>query len=544
MTMIEVLRIKNLALIDDLELEFGPGLNVLTGETGAGKSFIISAVNFLTGEKMHTDLVRVGCDKAVVEALFVLGGEELILRRELAADTGRSRIYVGDALASRETLAALRPKLLLHVSQHGQGRLLQPAFQAALLDGFLPDPSLLAEKNRLARELGEVAAAIRDLDAKAAGLEEKRQFLEFQHAEIAKVDPLPGEEDELIARKAALTESRRAAEALDRSLACLERQPPLLDTLADLHRELLHAGTIHPDFNADAETVAAFRHHLKDLAVRLRRKPAKAANDDGEAIEKRLFELATLRRKLKRSLAEIVDLGRDIKENLDFLDDCGLKRKQLARDEAAGMAALGQALATLGQARREAAAALAAALEDILRGLGFSKEVRVIFDFTPVAAYTPVACGGEPLTEDKARVLWRPNPGQPPQPLDKIASGGELSRFLLALMSLSAEPGGLTLIFDEIDAGIGGLTLASVGEYVKKLSKTSQILLISHWPQLASLADQHFQVKKTVENGQTSTRCLRLTGPAVAEELGRMAGGGEAGAEMARRLLAGGDGPA
>ncbi len=542
--MIEVLRIKNLALIDDLELEFGQGLNVLSGETGAGKSFIISAVNFLTGEKMHTDLVRAGRDKAVVEALFVLGDEELILRRELVADTGRSRVYVGDALASRETLAALRPKLLLHVSQHGQGRLLQPAFQAALLDGFLPEPALLAEKNRLARELGEVAAAIRDLDAKAAGLEEKRQFLEFQHAEIAKVNPLPGEEDELVARKAALAESRKAAQALGRALECIERQPPVLDALADLHRELLHAGEIHDEFSADAEAVAAFRHLLKDLAVRLRRRPAKAADDDGEGIEKRLFELATLRRKLKRSLAEIVDLGRDIKENLDFLDDCGLKRKQLARDEAAGMAALAQALAALGAARREAAARLSAALENILRGLGFSKDVRVIFDFTPVVAYTPVACEGAPLTEDRARVLWRPNPGQPPQPLDKIASGGELSRFLLALMSLSAEPGGPTLIFDEIDAGIGGLTLTSVGGHIKKLAATSQILLISHWPQLASLADRHFQVQKSVEDGQTVTRCLRLDADGVAAELARMAGGGEAGAEMARRLLENGDTPA
>ncbi|HML56564.1 MAG TPA: DNA repair protein RecN, partial [Solidesulfovibrio magneticus] len=202
------------------------------------------------------------------------------------------------------------------------------------------------------------------------------------------------------------------------------------------------------------------------------------------------------------------------------------------------------ALAALGAARREAAARLSAALENILRGLGFSKDVRVIFDFTPVVAYTPVACEGAPLTEDRARVLWRPNPGQPPQPLDKIASGGELSRFLLALMSLSAEPGGPTLIFDEIDAGIGGLTLTSVGGHIKKLAATSQILLISHWPQLASLADRHFQVQKSVEDGQTVTRCLRLDADGVAAELARMAGGGEAGAEMARRLLENGDTPA
>lgn len=537
--MIEVLRIKNLALIDDLELEFGPGLNVLSGETGAGKSFIISAVNFLTGEKMHPDLVRAGCDKAMVEALFVIDGEDLVLRRELAADTGRSRIYVGDVLASRETLAGLRPKLLLHASQHGQQRLLQPGFQAALLDGFLPDPAPLAARNRLARELHDLGARIRDLDAKAAALEEKRQFLEFQHAEIEKVSPLPGEEDELVARRAALAESRKAAKALSRAQDAIEREPKVLDVLADLHRELLHAGAIFPEFADDAEAVASFRHQVKDMAARLRKKPAAATSaGDAEAVEKRLFELATLRRKLKKTLAEIVDMDAAIKANLDFLDACALDRKQLARQEAALAAELADALLSLGAARRQAADALAASLEDILRGLGFPKDVRVLFDFSPAEVYAPVAAPGEALFEERARILWRPNPGQPPQPLDKIASGGELSRFLLALMSLSAEPGGPTLIFDEIDAGIGGLTLGSVGAYVKKLSATSQILLITHWPQLASLADRHFQVQKTVEDGQTSTRCRRLDGDAVAAELARMAGGGEAGAEMARRLLA------
>lgn len=535
--MIEVLRIKNLALIDDLELEFGPGLNVLTGETGAGKSFIISAVNFLTGEKMPADLVRAGCDKAVVEALFVLDGEDLILRRELTAGTGRSRVYVGGNLASRDALAALRPRLLLHASQHGQQRLLQPGFQAALLDGFLDDPGLLETRNRLVREATAVGEAIRGLDAKAAALEEKRQFLEFQHAAIAKVAPLPGEEDELIARRAALAESRKAAEALARARDAIEAEPKVLDVLAELHSELLHAGTIFPEFTDDAEAVAAFRHQVKDMAARLRRRPDAVSGDDADAVEKRLFELATLRRKLKKTLAEIVDLDADIQANLDFLDACALDRKQLARKEAALVAELSGALAALGAARHRAGDSLSGALEAILRELGFSKDVRVLFEFTPAVVYKPVAAETAPLTEERARILWRPNPGQPPQPLDKIASGGELSRFLLALMSLSAEPGGPTLIFDEIDAGIGGLTLGSVGAYVRKLAETSQILLITHWPQLASLADRHFQVRKTVENGQTSTRCRRLDGPDVADELARMAGGGVAGAEMARRLL-------
>jgi len=535
--MIEVLRIKNLALIDDLELECGPGLNVLTGETGAGKSFIISAVNFLTGEKMRPDLVRAGCDKAVVEALFVNDGEELVLRRELTAETGRSRIYVGDQLASRDTLAALRPKLLLHASQHGQQCLLQPAFQVALLDGFLPDPAPLAEKNRLLRELTDIGQQIRDLEAKVANLEEKRQFLEFQHAEIGRVGPKPGEEEDLLAKRAVLMASQKAAESLGRSLEYIESEPGLLDTLADLHLELAHVGDQFPDFAPDAEAVASFRLQLKDLALRLRRQPIRAMAGDPEDIEKRLFELSQLKRKLKLNLDEIVHLDSDIERNLSFLDACGLDRKRLAREERRLVATLAETLETLSQARREAADRLAADLRHTLAGLGFSKDVRVLFDFAPVEVYSPASQELAPLTEDRARILWCPNPGQPPQPLDRIASGGELSRFLLALMTLSAEPDGPTLIFDEIDAGIGGLTLASVGAHIKKLAASSQILLITHWPQLASLADRHFQVTKIVDNGQTSTRCQRLTGDAIATELSRMAGGGEAGTDMARHLL-------
>ena len=536
--MIEVLRIKNLALIDDLELECGPGLNVLTGETGAGKSFIISAVNFLTGEKMSPDLVRAGCDKAVVEALFVVDGEDMVLRRELAADSGRSRIYVGDQLASRDTLAALRPKLLLHASQHGQQRLLQPAFQAALLDSYLDDPAPLATKNRLLRELATVHQALRDLEDKAAALEERRQYLEFQHNEIGRVAPRPGEEEELLATRAVVTTSRKASESLTKALDCIEGEPRLLDALAELHSELLHAGAHFPEFEPDAEAVASFRHQLKDVAVRLRRQPTPNVAGDAEAIEKRLFELAQLKRKLKKSLDEIVHLNDEIEANLNFLDACGLERKRLAREEKHLVSALAAALDDLSRARHAAAERLSASLGRTLAGLGFSKEVKVLFDFTPVEAYVPASPELSPLTEERARILWCPNPGQPPQPLDKIASGGELSRFLLALMSLSAEDNGPTLIFDEIDAGIGGLTLTSVGAHIRRLANTTQILLITHWPQLASLADRHFEVVKSVENGQTITRCHRLTGEAVAAELSRMAGGGEAGTDMARHLLA------
>ena len=213
--MLELLRIRDLALIEDAELEFAPGMNALTGETGAGKSFIVRAIDFLTGEPMSADLVRPGKDKAVVEAVFVLprgselsgaNGGELIIRRELSADTGRSRVFVNDRLGSLDALRELRAGLVLHTSQHGQQKLLQPAHQARILDAFLPDQGVLAGRDAALAAVRAVQAARAELAAKVDVLARQREFLEFQRAEISKVAPLPGEEDDLLARKAALGE--------------------------------------------------------------------------------------------------------------------------------------------------------------------------------------------------------------------------------------------------------------------------------------------------------------------------------------------------
>lgn len=531
--MIEFLRIRNLALIDDLELEFGPGLNVLSGETGAGKSFIIGAVNFLAGERMGPDMVRAGREKAVVEALFVLCGEEISIRRELQAATGRGRVTVNGELATIETLKSLRPRLLLHVSQHGQQRLLQPAFQARLLDSFLPDQVLLTRKADLAARLGAVGAAIGELRGRLSDLESKREFLEFQKAEIDRVRPAPGEEDELLAKRAALGRTKKAEEAARDALERLLGEEGLLAALSALRRDVAALAEIDPGLAADATAVEEARLTLRDLSERLRGLRIAGA-EDPEAIERRLFELSQLRRKLKKSLPEIIGLGREIEENLGALDVGGLDLARMGHEEEALGAELAECLERLDAARSGAALTLARALEEALRGLGFSSELRVLFEFTDHPILTTST--GRVFAESRARLLWRPNPGQPPQPLDRIASGGELSRFLLAVTGLRAEENGPTLIFDEIDSGIGGLTLGRVGERLKALSGDCQLVVITHWPQLAALADRHFQVRKEVLDGQTHTRCSRLTGPAIRAELSRMAGGGETGKAMAERL--------
>lgn len=573
--MLELLRIRDLALIEDAELEFAPGMNALTGETGAGKSFIVRAIDFLTGEPMSADLVRPGKEKAVVEAVFVPEdedgnpGEDVIIRRELSAN-GRSRVYVGDRLASLETLREMRPGLVLHASQHGQQKLLQPAFQARILDSFLAEPGLVAERDAALSAVRAAQTARAELAERVEGLARQREFLEFQRAEIAKVNPQPGEEDDLLARKAGLKDRERLDEAKGRALEALLGEVSLADRAADLARALSQLAAFDDSFEADKDVAEDFRHHLANLESRVRRL---SLDDDGgddiDAIEARLFDLAKLKRKLNKNLDEIVDLGRQVEENLSFLDSCALDAHRLEREEAAAAKTLGVVLSRLNAARREAADRLCARLGVELAGLGFSEHARVEFVFEPVVVYAgpkdldgakgaagpngsaqgdaaeaiphahaPASAGDAkgpegardggdafPLTELRGRLFWVPNPGQPPRPLDKIASGGELSRFLLALTGLQAESAKPTLIFDEVDAGIGGQTLTRVGERLRELAGRQQMILITHWPQLARLADRHFQVRKEVVDGMTYTGCARLDAGAIAAELARMSGG-------------------
>lgn len=535
--MLELLRIQNLALIEDMELEFSDGLNVLSGETGAGKSFILKALNFLLGDRMDASLVRAGAEKATAEALFVLPEGDLILRRELMAGSGRSRIYLNNNLASQDNIRDLRASLVIHASQHGQQRLLQPAFQARILDSFLMRPDLLEEKDAKLRALREVSARREEMQKRIAELEDRRDVLEFQQKQIDKVAPQPGEEEDLEERRQSLRHQEETRQYLDQAQAILLEADGLMSMLAELDTSLAALASILPDYQADSESVSEARTQLSELAVRLRRQGmADVDEDDIEALDARLFELAQLKRALRKSLPEILEMKQEIEENLSFLDACGLDLTALDREEKNLAVELNKTLVQLNGLRREKAALLANELIASLKDLGFSEHVEVQFEFTESTLHP----GGEDFpacVEDRARLLWRPNPGQPVQPLDKIASGGELSRFLLAVVGLMARDENPTLIFDEVDSGVGGLTLNHVADRLKALSKTHQIILITHWPQLAARADQHFHVSKEVIDEQTYTRCTRLIKAEIIDELARMAGGGPEGLALARQLV-------
>ena len=529
--MLEYLRIRNLALIEDAELDFAPGMNVLTGETGAGKSFILKALGFLLGDRLGADMVRQGAEKAQVEAQFHMDGREIVIRRSLLAESGRSRLYVDDALRSQECVRSLREQLLAHASQHGQQQLLQPAFQARLMESTLKDPDLLRRRDELLEQLRSVEARRKELRAREAHLLERRDILEMQQQEIDRVAPEAGEEERLEEQRAIIRAAEQTREQYELALGLLhgEEEPGLLDMLGRLERCLHQMARTDDSVSEDADAVTALRQQLSHLSGRLRRPPLPEDMPDVEQMEERLYALAQLKRKLHRSLDEILELREEIRENISFLDACALDITLLDKEEKQLAAQLQEVLSALLPQRREAAADFARQLEEELRQLGFSEQVRVIPDFMPQEVWPG-------LMDEKVRILWAPNPGQAPQPLDRIASGGELSRFLLALMSVRPKAESATYIFDEVDAGVGGLTLNKLAEKLENLAKQRQMLVITHWPQLAARAQKHFQISKTIRDNATFTTCVPLDARQRHAELVRMAGGGQQGEALAASL--------
>lgn len=529
--MLEYLRIRNLALIEDAELDFAPGMNVLTGETGAGKSFILKALGFLLGDRLGADMVRQGAEKAQVEAQFLMDGREIVIRRSLLAESGRSRLYVDDALRSQECVRSLREQLLAHASQHGQQQLLQPAFQARLMESTLKDPDLLCRRDELLEQLRSVEARRKELRAREAHLLERRDILEMQQQEIDRVAPEAGEEERLEEQRAIVRAAEQTREQYELALGLLhgEEEPGLLDMLGRLERCLHQMARTDDSVSEDADAVTALRQQLSHLSGRLRRPPLLEDMPDVEQMEERLYALAQLKRKLHRSLDEILELREEIRENISFLDACALDITLLDKEEKQLAAQLQEVLSALLPQRREAAADFARQLEEELRQLGFSEQVRVIPDFMPQEVWPG-------LMDEKVRILWAPNPGQAPQPLDRIASGGELSRFLLALMSVRPKAESATYIFDEVDAGVGGLTLNKLAEKLENLAKQRQMLVITHWPQLAARAQKHFQISKTIRDNATFTTCVPLDARQRHAELVRMAGGGQQGEALAASL--------
>ncbi len=541
--MLAELNVKNLALIDSLQITFGPGANILTGETGAGKSILVGALNLLRGQKVNADFLRAGADEAWVAALFYLdrpqdftpiftslaieATDEILLKRVLTA-TGRTRAYLNGSPISQGQLAMLGEALLSISGQHDQQTLLKSSNQLDYLDRFLSHPEVLTEMREAWQTYAHATQSLKVLTDRLKDVSEKKDLYQFQLEEIQKVRPQKDEDDALLAEKNSSKNSGRLLENLATAAEILGSEPGnIVEKLGKVRRQLELAAALDPNFNAPWEEVDSAYHSLADLAAGLEAQSRNLEVDPGRLdwLEERLNTLAKLKRKYQLSLNDIIARENELRQLLDELDSSALDLARLTRRR---QEALSQALDkahTLHLARQEAGERLATDLTANLKPLGFPKiEIKVALE-APESDPELGASKLGPQGYDSATFLFSPNPGEGLKPLAKIASGGELSRLMLALKTVQNRPSDQLLVFDEIDSGLGGITAEAVAAKVAALACEQQIVVITHLPTMAALAGQHYLVRKESAQDRTITTIIALSASERTAELARMLGG-------------------
>jgi len=548
--MLKLLIVKNIALIPTLEIPLGKGLTLLTGETGAGKSILVDSLGLLLGARASGELIRTGADSASVEGLFetkdaarilephglpVEDGGEIIIRREITT-SGKGKATVNGALAPVSVVREIAGQLMSIHGQHEPQGLLNPDTHLELVDRFaatVDDAAAVAAAHGVWRAAaGRLEALRRD----ARELERRREMLEFQASEIEKAELGAGEEDALRQEKRLQASAGKLAGLSEEAYQLLyEDEQSVLFRLGQVDRKVQELASIDTRFAGYVEAHLSVRAQLDDLALFLRdyRETLQVSPGRLDEIEARLAIIERLKKKYGATVEEVLAFGAKCRADLDGM---GSPEEERARAEAeeektrTAFLKLAQALSTK---RREAAAVLERKVEAELGHLAMAKtRFRVRFEpDTPAAT----ADSGTERGLETAEFLLSPNTGEDLRPLAKIASGGELSRILLALNSVTAtSEAGKVLVFDEVDAGIGGAVAETVGRKLKALAKRHQVLCVTHLPQIASLADQHFSVRKRVEKGRTVTEAQSLGEDERIDEVARMLAG-EAITESARK---------
>jgi DNA repair protein RecN (Recombination protein N) len=541
--MLTHLHISGFALIDEVELDLGPGLTVITGETGAGKSIVVDAMGLLRGARAGADVIRAGRDEARVEALISLpargpararleedgrgeGLDDGLVVRRVISRQGRGRAHLGGGLATAGDLAAHVAGLIDIASQHDQQSLTDPGSQLAILDAFAENEEALAEMAAAQAAHAEARRALEAFSADVRGRAEREDLLRFQLSELEGAAPVEGEDEELRVEIARLRGAERFFGAASRGEDVLYAgDGAVTERLAAVEHELAPLLELDPALAPLRERLEGARAVVEDVARDLGRYARNVRSDPARLAEaeERLHLLQRLCRKHGGTVADLVakreGLSRDLSELGSFEDALAARKDAAERAEARARAAA-EALST---SRRKAASGLEKKVAANLRELGFS---------TPrvYVAVEPRELG--PAGADTIRFDFAPNPGDPPRPLAKIASGGELSRVMLAVkQALARTDQVLTYVFDEVDAGIGGGAAEIVGRKLKKIAGDRQVVVITHLPQVAAFADAHVRVTKTAERGRTRVAIEMLDESERVGELARMLGGANPSAE-------------
>ena len=551
--MLRELHIQNFAIIEQLRLSFGRGLNILSGETGAGKSIIMGALALLLGGRASAEMIRSSQEEASVEALFDAGlkdgvsnqlegwgipGEENLVVKRVISRSGKSKAYINGSLASLQMLSQLGMHLISFSGQHEHQTLLQADRHVDILDAFgglTPLRERVAQGYRTLQEMGERHEVLQRAEIDKA---QKRELLQFQIKEIENARPIAGEEEQLRHEERIMSNAQRLMELSQGAYEMAYQDPSsalerLRDSLSRIKSMAVIDDTTKPIFSAFETTL----FQLEDAACSLREYMQRINVDQSrqEEIEMRLEEISKLKKKYGSSVEKVLCLKEKAQQELDQIE---LNEEELEKIEEGLQVKEQEVLALtleLSAEREKAALVLNKRTEGELRTLGMGKtrfKVRVEKRRETVKEgnHHGVPIGGFLLTDrglDTVEFLISPNPGEELRPMSKIASGGELSRMVLALKRIVAqEKESPTLVFDEVDSGIGGATAEVVGRKLQEIAREQQTLCITHLPQIASFADLHHSVYKEVRSGRTLAYVKKLDLPEEREEeIARMLGG-------------------
>ncbi|MDT8317992.1 MAG: DNA repair protein RecN [bacterium] len=531
------LRIKKFAIIDNLELSFSSGMNVLTGETGAGKSIIIQAVNLILGDRATSNLIRSGEREAVVEALFSLEGEpaliekldnlgidasdEIVIKRIISE--GKNKVFLNGSMVTLSMLTELSESLINISSQHEHQTLLKPENHLDILDSFgRLDEAKIRYRESFSR-YNEVRRLLEKMARDEGSRAERVDLLSFQLAEITKAGIKPLEDEELKEERNLLSNAEKLATCAsfaDETIYSSEGS--IVERLGEVVAKLKEASGADPAMGNMAQLLEGLLFQMEDAALELREYSGTVTSDPLrlDAVSERLAELERLKKKYGPTLADLIAHGEDISAELESIGGSEGQKEQIEAELALKMEEAQRLALELSEERKAAASRLTVEIADELQDLGLMGATLEV-NFTPLKDMAE--CGLE-----QAEFFLSTNPGEKPRPMAKIASGGELSRIMLAIkrriLSGVRVP---SLVFDEVDAGIGGGTAEVVGRKLKDVSNNSQVICITHLPQIAALGDHHYKVAKSVKEGRTFTSINLLDSNDRVEEIARMLGGVE-----------------
>jgi DNA repair protein RecN (Recombination protein N) len=551
--MLSLLKIDNIALVDKLANEFSPGLNLLTGETGSGKSIIVDSLSVLTGDRASSDLIKEGQTAAVIEGLFSLPADkkllrqlseagiefepekkiELIVRREISL-SGKNRIFINNQLVTQAYLKKIGAFL---ADIHGQGEQ-QALFDAAthreMLDEFAGVRDLRVKLAEKYAEWADVKNEIEQFKSDEAQKLQLIDLLRFQVKEIAAANLLPGEEEKLEEEKRRLNNVEKLSTLSDESYGLLyDNTDSTTSTLEKASRRIAELSEFEPKFAEHRENIDTAKALVEDLAFLLRdyRGSLEFSPPRLEEIENRLAGISQLKRKYGATVADVLLHLKESEERLNSIETAELREEEL-RAKAQKLRGDYLDLAVdLHQKRVKAARGFEREVTENLKAVALEKAVFKVRIDAPEKEELNTVAGDKAFTAngfDHIEFYFSANPGESPKPISKVASGGEASRLMLILKTTARlSDREKTVVFDEIDSGIGGRVAEAVGLKLKELAKTYQVLCVTHQPQIASLADEHFLVEKTVINKKTVIGLKKLNADERIEEIARMFAGEE-----------------